>query len=190
MSKYAMGYSGVGCGSQITAGGCEDACSPVGRSLMRETASSAKARAESSSPVEDAPGRVRLTRQGAVVEAALARAGGFRSAQDLHAELRADGASVGLSTVYRHLTGLAESGSVDAVRSIDGEVAYRLCATAVHHHHVVCRLCGASVEVQGPEVEAWAVQVAARAGFIDVSHTVEVFGTCSACASQGSQRGG
>jgi Fur family ferric uptake transcriptional regulator len=157
---------------------------------MSRSVASARARVQPSSRERDAPARARPTRQGAVVEAALARAGGFRSAQDLHAELRADGVSVGLSTVYRHLTGLAESGVVDAVRGIDGEVVYRLCASEVHHHHVVCRACGASVEVQGPEVEAWAVQVAERAGFIDVSHTVEVFGTCSGCASPGPQRGG
>jgi Fur family ferric uptake transcriptional regulator len=37
------------------------------------------------------------------------------------------------------------------------------------------------VEVEGPEVEAWASSVAAEHGFRDVSHTVEVFGTCPAC---------
>jgi Fur family ferric uptake transcriptional regulator len=50
-----------------------------------------------------------------------------------------------------------------------------------HHHHLVCRACGATVEVTGPAVETWAEQVAAEHGFRDVSHTVEVFGTCPAC---------
>lgn len=126
--------------------------------------------------------RVRATRQGAAVEAALARAEGFRSAQDLHAELRRQGEPVGLTTVYRHLTTLADSGTVDVLQTGDGEAVYRLCGTDHHHHHVVCRRCGASVEVDGPEVEAWAEQVAAQAGYTDVSHTLEVFGTCAACA--------
>jgi Fur family ferric uptake transcriptional regulator len=136
-------------------------------------------------PREQRPGglttRIRATRQGAAVEAVLARAEGFRSAQDLHAELRRQGEAVGLTTVYRHLTTLADNGTVDMLQAGDGEAVYRLCGTAAHHHHVVCRQCGASVEVDGPEVEAWAEQVAARAGYTDVSHTLEVFGTCSAC---------
>ena len=127
--------------------------------------------------------RVRATRQGAAVESVLAGAQGFRSAQDLHAELRRQGEAVGLTTVYRHLTTLADNGTVDTVQNADGEAVYRLCDTDHHHHHVVCRRCGAGVEVDGPEVEAWAEQVAARAGYTDVSHTVEVFGTCAACTS-------
>ncbi|HEU0103827.1 MAG TPA: transcriptional repressor [Mycobacteriales bacterium] len=127
--------------------------------------------------------RVRATRQGAAVEAVLAEAEGFRSAQDLHAELRRRGEAVGLTTVYRHLTNLADNGTVDVLQSGDGEAVYRLCGSDRHHHHVVCRRCGASVEVDDPAVEEWAAQVAARAGFTDVSHTLEVFGTCSPCAA-------
>jgi Fur family ferric uptake transcriptional regulator len=36
--------------------------------------------------------------------------------------------------------------------------------------------------VSGPEVEAWATAVAAKHGYTDISHTVEVFGTCRACS--------
>lgn len=127
------------------------------------------------------PTRMRATRQGAAVEAALAAAEGFRSAQDLHSELKSRGDNVGLTTVYRHLTALSESGAVDALHTSDGELVYRLCASGGHHHHVVCRSCGASVEVEGPEVEAWAARVARKAGYTNVSHTLEVFGTCAAC---------
>lgn len=155
---------------------------------MSPSGAPARPTAKTSGPAAAAPSRLRATRQGAVVEAALSRAGGFRSAQELHAEMRAQGDNVGLSTVYRHLTGLAEAGTVDAVRTVDGEAAYRLCASEVHHHHVVCRACGSSVEVEGPEVEAWAAKVAEQAGFIEVSHTVEVFGTCSRCASTSRSR--
>ena len=127
--------------------------------------------------------RGRATRQGAAVEAALSSAAGFRSAQDLHAELRRRGDAVGLTTVYRHLTTLADNGTVDVLQTGDGEAVYRLCGSDRHHHHVVCRACGASVEVDDPDVEAWAAQVAARAGYTDISHTLEVFGTCAACAA-------
>ena len=131
-----------------------------------------------------APARERATRQAAAVEAALTRAAGFRTAQELHAELREHGEEVGLSTVYRRLTSLAQAGAVDTVPRPDGELTYRICASDDHHHHVVCRSCGASVEVDGPEVEAWAVRVAEQAGYADVTHTLEVFGTCGPCAAK------
>jgi Fur family ferric uptake transcriptional regulator len=123
-----------------------------------------------------------MTRQGAAVESVLSATSGFRSAQDLHAELRTQGSSVGLTTVYRHLTQMVEAGSVDMLHTDDGEAVYRLCSSGDHHHHVVCRQCGATVEVDGPEVERWARDVAQAAGFTDVSHTIEVFGTCADCA--------
>lgn len=139
--------------------------------------------AEDSAPApKGLPTRARSTRQGAAVEGVLAEAEGFRSAQDLHAELRRRGDSVGLTTVYRHLTHLAEAGSVDTLHTADGEQVYRLCRTDSHHHHVVCRSCRSSVEVDGPEVEAWAARVAEQAGFTEVSHTLEVFGTCAECS--------
>ena len=126
---------------------------------------------------------VRSTRQRTAVSEVLGKVDGFRSAQDLHDLLRHGGASVGLTTVYRHLQALADAGQVDVLRTDDGEAVYRRCPTVEHHHHLVCRTCGRSVEVDGPEVEAWASTVAASHGFTDVTHTVEVFGTCAACAT-------
>lgn len=131
-------------------------------------------------------GRVRVTRQGEAIDAVLRTAEGFRTAQDLYGELRNRGSSVGLTTVYRHLRVLADAGEIDVVHRPDGEAQYRLClpAESDHHHHLVCRVCGRSVEVEGPEVETWAEQVAAAAGYTEVSHTVEVFGLCPEHSSQ------
>ena len=124
---------------------------------------------------------MKMTRQRAAVAAALAKQDGFTSAQSLHDALRHDGESVGLTTVYRHLQALAEAGEVDVLRTDEGESVYRACEGEEHHHHLVCRACGATVEVTGPAVEAWAEAVAAEHGYRDVSHTLEVFGTCSTC---------
>jgi Fur family transcriptional regulator, ferric uptake regulator len=125
---------------------------------------------------------LRTTRQRTAVADLLERIDGFKSAQDLHRLLEDGGAQVGLTTVYRHLQALADAGQVDVLRTDDGENLYRRCPTAEHHHHLVCRRCGRSVEVDGPEVETWAAAVARAHGFTDVTHTVEVFGTCAACA--------
>lgn len=123
----------------------------------------------------------RPTRQQAAVAAALQDAQDFTSAQDLHAHLRTSGDPVGLATVYRTLTGMAEAGEVDVLRTDEGEAVYRMCSTG-HHHHLVCRDCGRTVEIEGPAVERWTEKVAAEHGFSDVSHTLEIFGTCADCS--------
>jgi Fur family ferric uptake transcriptional regulator len=128
------------------------------------------------------PGATRQTRQRAEILALLDTCDGFRTAQQLHAQLRDRGAAVGLTTVYRTLQLLADAGEVDQVRLPDGEQAYRRCATG-HHHHLVCRSCGRTVEVTGPAVERWAQQQAAAHGFVDVQHTLEILGTCGTCAT-------
>ncbi|MEU1347736.1 Fur family transcriptional regulator [Streptomyces sp. NPDC005775] len=130
-----------------------------------------------------APVRGRSTRQRAAVAAALDEVDEFRSAQDLHDVLKHRGDSVGLTTVYRTLQSLADAGEVDVLRTTEGESVYRRCSTGDHHHHLVCRMCGKAVEVEGPAVEQWAETIAAQHGFVNVAHTVEVFGTCMECAS-------
>lgn len=130
------------------------------------------------------PVRGRSTRQRAAVAAALAEVDEFRSAQELHDMLKLRGDSVGLTTVYRTLQSLADAGEVDMLRTSDGEAVYRRCSTDDHHHHLVCRSCGKAVEVAGPAVERWAEAVAQEHGYVDVGHTVEVFGTCGDCAAR------
>ncbi len=124
---------------------------------------------------------VRATRQRAAIIALLDTVDEFRSAQDLHDELRRRGENIGLTTVYRTLQSLSAAELVDMVRTDTGESVYRRCAAHDHHHHLVCRSCGSAVEVSGREVEAWAAEVAQAHGFSNVSHTIELFGTCADC---------
>ena len=135
-------------------------------------------------PAREAHGTPRTTRQRSAVSAVLDDIEEFRSAQELHDLLKQRGEAVGLTTVYRTLQALADAGEVDVLRSGDGESVYRRCSTG-HHHHLVCRRCGRTVEVAGPAVERWADAVAREHGFTEVAHTVEVFGVCAPCATGG-----
>lgn len=119
---------------------------------------------------------LRPTRQRRAVAEALEAFDDFRSAQEIHEAVD----RVGLSTVYRTLQAMADAGEIDMLRTESGEAIYRRCSTS-HHHHLVCRSCGATVEVEGPTVEKWTSAVATEHGFSDVSHTLELFGTCPAC---------
>jgi len=124
----------------------------------------------------------RTTRQRSALLALLDELDGFRSAQDLHALLRERGDSVGLATVYRALQAMVDDGQLDVLRTSDGEAGYRRCSPS-HHHHLVCRSCGRTVEVADPPVERWASRMAAEHGFSEVQHQVEVFGICAECTA-------
>jgi Fur family transcriptional regulator, ferric uptake regulator len=123
---------------------------------------------------------MRKTRQRAAVDEILSEVNEFRSAQEIHDDLRHKGDPIGLTTVYRTLQSMVEAGEVDAIRTAVGETTYRRCSNG-HHHHLVCRRCGRTVEVSGPAVENWASSIAAEHGFRDVSHDLEIFGTCADC---------
>jgi Fur family transcriptional regulator, ferric uptake regulator len=130
----------------------------------------------------------RSTRQKRALAAVLEASDGFRSAQELHAELHARGESMALTTVYNQVRALADAGELDTLRSDDGETRYRRCASGEHHHHLVCRRCGGAIEVDGPEVERWAAGIGETHGYTDVTHTVEILGTCPGCAKEAGDR--
>lgn len=130
---------------------------------------------------EPVSGGLRPTRQRRAVTEAMGSFDDFRSAQEIHELLGERGEAVGLATVYRTLQRLADAGEVDRLLNEDGEAIYRACSRT-HHHHLVCRACGRTVEVEGPAVERWTRSIAAEHGFEQVSHTLEIFGTCPSCA--------
>jgi Fur family ferric uptake transcriptional regulator len=127
----------------------------------------------------------RNTWQREAVRQALARAEGFVSAQSLHATVREVGSPIGLATVYRALSDLASEGEADSLQQ-GGESLYRACTPGSHHHHLMCRSCGLTVEVEALVVEEWARSVAAEHGFTGANHVVDVFGLCADCGARAS----
>mgnify|MGYP006287408037 CR=1 FL=1 len=125
----------------------------------------------------------RSTRQRQAIRAALADLDDFRSAQEIHAYLKDDGQTVGLTTVYRAVQAMVDAGELDTIAREDGETAYRRCSGS-HHHHLVCRACGFAVEIEGPTVETWADSVASSHGFTQINHTLELFGLCPTCSGR------
>lgn len=127
---------------------------------------------------------VRSTRQRAAVVDLMGEIEEFRTAQEVHDLLRLRGEQIGLTTVYRSLQMLAADGAVDVLRSPAGEVAYRRCRSSRHHHHLVCRTCGRTVEITAGSIETTADRIARENGFTDTSHLIEIFGICPECAQR------
>jgi Fur family transcriptional regulator, ferric uptake regulator len=111
----------------------------------------------------------------------LSQVQGFVSAQDLHTLIERDGGHIALATVYTQLKKLATSGDVDVVMTDRGESLYRRCVVESHHHHLSCRQCGATVEVDAPELEKWSHDIGNHFGYGDLRHVVEFSGICATC---------
>jgi Fur family ferric uptake transcriptional regulator len=120
---------------------------------------------------------VRPTRQRVAVVEALAAEPNDATAQEIHGRLRE---RVGLATVYRTLTLLADAGVIDTLNHRAGEACYRLCGEG-HHHHLVCGRCHRVVELGDCALEAQLSALAAQHGFTVSDHTVELTGLCSDC---------
>jgi Fur family ferric uptake transcriptional regulator len=127
----------------------------------------------------------RSTRQKRALAALLDESDRFRSAQDLFAELRRRGETMGLTTVYNQLGALAEAGEIDSVRTDVGDRLFRRCHTPDHHHHLRCRQCGRTLEIAAAPVERWAARLAAENGFTAVDHSLEIIGLCPPCSVGG-----
>jgi Fur family ferric uptake transcriptional regulator len=125
---------------------------------------------------------MRKTWQRDAVRTALDEADGFVSAQALHAAMRTGERPIGLATVYRALADLTADGEVDHLQQ-GNESLYRACRSDGHHHHLICRNCGRTVEIDAEPVEEWARRTAAAHGYTAPEHIVDIFGLCPECSA-------
>ncbi|MGN6688699.1 MAG: Fur family transcriptional regulator [Actinomycetales bacterium] len=105
----------------------------------------------------------------------------FLTAAEVQAALATRGQAAATSSVYRVLTRLADAGQVDKVLGEDGQTRYRACVADDHHHHLLCRSCGATEELVHPDLEAWAQRTAAEHGFALETDVLELIGLCRSC---------
>src|SRR5690625_7826662 len=96
--------------------------------------------------------------------------------------MKSDGETVGLATVYRTLQALTRTGRLDVLVAGDGESLYRQCEASGHHHHLVCRECGRTVEFLAPKLEAAMSAIAGDHGFTEIGR--------ASCRERGETAGG
>ena len=127
---------------------------------------------------------VRYTRGRHQVVTTLAAAGGPRSAGELYEQL--DG-SLPLSSIYRSLTVLEETGVLAPHNSAKGLTRYELAEWLKgHHHHLVCIECGSVEDVavtdrQEAEVDRLVAEMSRATSFVPINHVLEIEGRCSRC---------
>lgn len=113
----------------------------------------------------------------------ISRRTGHFTAADLIADARSGNIRIGRATVFRTLDLLNAQGALERIDLPSGEHAYVACAPEQHHHHVVCRNCGRSVEVGDAGLQSVVGEIARRSGFRIDSHRLELYGLCPECAT-------
>lgn len=87
--------------------------------------------------------------------------------------------SVGRATVYRTLELLSRLGLIRPMYL--GDLAPSFSRSAGGHHHVVCTVCGAAVEIEECAAEDLSQTLSDRLGFRITSHLLEFAGLCADC---------
>lgn len=109
---------------------------------------------------------------------------GHVSSEELYAKVKRRDASIGQATVYRTLKLLAGCGLAEAVSFADGITRYEPHFGAEHHDHLICELCGRTIEIMDPLIETRQEELAAKFGFTLVRHKMDLYGLCPKCQTR------
>jgi len=123
----------------------------------------------------------RLTPQRELVLSAVARLG-HATPEEVCAEVQRTAQGVNISTVYRSLELLEDLGLVSHTHLGHGAPTYHPADTD-DHLHLVCRDCGAVVEVHVSVADPLVGRLRADYGFdTDMQHFA-IYGRCAACTT-------
>ena len=130
---------------------------------------------------------MRITAPRTAMITALAEA---RSPLAVEAVRRAAGKDADLVTAYRNMESLEKIGLVRRHVLESGKNLYELAdprRPGEHHHHVVCRVCGKMEPLPGCQAEVFE-KAAKKLGYADLTHVLEVYGICPACAKKAKKK--
>jgi Fur family ferric uptake transcriptional regulator len=100
------------------------------------------------------------------------------SAEDVYKVLLADGADVGLATVYRVLMQFEQAGILSRTHFETGKAVFEL-NEGKHHDHLVCLDCGRVEEFFDAEIEKRQRAVATGRGFELQDHALALYAACT-----------
>jgi len=120
----------------------------------------------------------KLTRQRRLVFDALAKSGPVSNAR-LGDELQN---ALDRATVYRTIELFERIGVVQRIWTGWKSQVELSEAFVPHHHHAVCRICGAHIEINSIGLEKELRQLAGELQFTLEDHSVDLIGVCKNCS--------
>ncbi len=100
------------------------------------------------------------------------------TAEDVFKMLLAEGAEIGLATVYRVLMQFEQAGLLLRSNFESGKAVFEL-NEGQHHDHLVCLDCGRVEEFFDPEIEQRQRAIAVQRGFELQEHSLALYARCT-----------
>ncbi len=122
----------------------------------------------------------RLTPQRIMILSAIENSNDHISAEEIYAQVTAKYPNVNISTVYRTLELLKQLGLVTRTDLGGGRVRYHPVEKG-HHHHLVCRECGAIIDLDESVLSSVKDVLLREYGFIADLRHLAIFGRCINC---------
>lgn len=123
---------------------------------------------------------LKVTPQRKAILTALCEAEAVLSAQDLFCEVLKILPKTNFSTVYRNLDLLLAQGIICRITPESGGDLFEIRREKGHHHHVICKSCGASMPIDYCPLEMVEKDLTKR-GFTPTEHRFEIYGYCDKC---------
>ena len=100
------------------------------------------------------------------------------TAEDVYRALIAEGADIGLATVYRVLMQFEQAGLLSRSNFESGKAVFEL-NEGQHHDHLVCLTCGRVEEFFDAEIEQRQRAISEARGFELQEHSLALYARCS-----------
>ncbi len=126
----------------------------------------------------------RITPQRVAILKYLHDTPGHFSPAEIYEHVRETTAGVTEATVYRTLEFLAENNMISPALNSNGHRVYEMAGHA--HHHVICRSCGASLEIDHSLLQKLYRQLEAQSGYRLTTGHLTFFGLCPDCQKKNS----
>lgn len=121
----------------------------------------------------------RLTPQRLAILEILHKSGGHSTPTEIYQVARETLPGLTEATVYRTLNFLTEQGLVLAAHVGSGQLVYEIAERI--HHHLICRNCGDTGEIEHEILEELYKKFQTKTGYIIDSTHLTFFGLCPKC---------
>ncbi len=127
------------------------------------------------------------TRQRRAILEALCQSAAPVTAEEIATLVANQVPGIALSTVYRNLERLAETGVIVRV-TLENGVSHYEPASAPHGHYLICKKCQKRIKLKHCPLEAISCQLEAETGFHIQGHDLRLYGICPECQTKGLSR--